>query len=69
MIDVATFLACMIFVSMVGFGLYRHFSFLFEMQYELTNQLIQEIKPRIPDSSDSDFLYGVSYEVGSDEES
>jgi len=71
MIDIGTFVVCMVFVSLVGTGLYRHFNSLFEMQYELTTRLIQQVKPliqEVPDSVDNDFLYGVSYEVESSEE-
>jgi hypothetical protein len=41
---------------------------MFELQYQLTNDLLTEVKPLIQDKSvsteyEKDFLYGVSYEL------
>ena len=38
---------------------------MFELQYELTNDLLAEVKPLVnqPKEYDTDFLYGVTYEL------
>tara|TARA_A100001391_G_scaffold205417_1_gene206043 strand:- start:1743 stop:1949 length:207 start_codon:yes stop_codon:yes gene_type:complete len=65
MIDVPTFVACLVVVGVAATLLYQHFNAMFELQYELTNDLLAEVKPLVnqPKEYDTDFLYGVTYEL------
>tara|TARA_B100000927_G_C16099469_1_gene322532 strand:- start:111 stop:317 length:207 start_codon:yes stop_codon:yes gene_type:complete len=65
MIDIPTFLACVVVIGIASTLLYQHFNALFELQYTLTNDLIAEVKPLVqqPKDLETDFLYGVSYEL------
>jgi hypothetical protein len=68
MIDVPTLVACVLLMVITAMLLYQHFNAMFELQYQLTNDLLKEVKPLIQDKSvsteyEKDFLYGVSYEL------
>ena len=47
MIDVPTFVACVVVVGIAATLLYQHFNAMFELQYELTNDLLAEVKPLV----------------------